>query len=279
MGKFPALFELLGNEHIISESELMTPVEASLEDLERVHTPEYLRALELCTLDAAAERRLGLPWTPALWRRSRLAVQGTILAAEAALDEGLAANLAGGTHHAFSGHGEGYCVLNDVAVAVRFLRASHPGVRFLVVDLDVHQGNGTATILREDPGAHTFSIHATHNYPLRKVESTCDVSLPDGTGDTAYLDALQAHLEPVICRSRPDLVFYLAGVDVAKGDRFGRFELTRDGLRERERLVFESLKAHGIPVVLLLAGGYAATAEVTADLHAITHRVAREVFR
>lgn len=278
MGKYPALFAILQHEGLVRDEEVIEPHEAEWQDILLVHTAEYLGALAAGSLDRQAERRLGFPWTAALLRRSRLAVQGTIDAARLALQHGIAANLAGGTHHSFSDHGEGYCVLNDVAVSTRVIQRSHGVRQVLVVDLDVHQGNGTASIFRDDPSVFTFSVHGERNYPLRKELSSCDVGLPDGVGDDEYLCALEQHLAPVFSRARPDMVFYLAGVDAAAGDRHGRLSLTREGIGRRDRFVLEECRRQGIPLVLVLAGGYASSPEATADLHAMVHRESRAVF-
>jgi acetoin utilization deacetylase AcuC-like enzyme len=278
MGKFDALHRLLLAEGIVNRDDVHEPQEASFADLRLVHSADYLGALADGTLERAAERRLGLPWSRALVRRSRLAVQGTIDAALMALEDGLAANLAGGTHHAFAGHGEGFCVLNDVAVAIRVLQRGAWARRALVVDLDVHQGNGTAAIFADDDDVFTFSIHGERNFPFRKTRSTLDLGLPDGTGDAAYLAALEAHLSHAFAAARPDIVFYVAGVDPLAGDRFGRLALTPGGLRLRDRFVLEEVRRHGVPVVLVLSGGYAGTPELTAERHAIAHREARAVF-
>ena len=269
MAKYPLVRERLRAGGWLREEDELLPEEAAYEDLARVHTTAYLDRLFGDGLDPAEVRALGVPWTPRLLRRSRLAVQGTLLAARAALGDGLAGNLAGGTHHAFADHGEGFCVLNDVAVAIRRLQAEGAIRSALVVDLDVHQGNGTAAIFEGDDSVRTFSMHGERNYPLRKMRSTIDVGLPDGTGDEAYLSALAAHLPRLVQGFAPDLVFYLAGVDVAAGDRYGRFSLTDDGLRERERQVLGWARAQGLPMVLTLAGGYAPSAERTAELHAM----------
>ncbi|ARA93033.1 histone deacetylase [Rhodothermaceae bacterium RA] len=279
MGKFPALHRLLLEEGLIRPGDVVAPREADWADLLLVHTPEYLSKLAGGRLSRQEERRMGLPWSERLVVRSRLAVQGTINAALMALEDGRAANLAGGTHHAMPGHGEGFCVLNDVAVAIRVLERARWLRRALVVDLDVHQGNGTAAIFADDETAFTFSMHGAKNYPFHKPPSSLDVGLPDGTTDDAYLDALARHLPEAIARARADLVFYLAGIDVLAGDRFGRLALTRAGLYERDRYVLETLARSGLPVVLLLSGGYAPTPEQTADLHAIAHRAAAVVFR
>jgi acetoin utilization deacetylase AcuC-like enzyme len=210
--------------------------------------------------------------------RSRLAVQGTINAAFMALTDGLAANLAGGTHHAFPAHGEGFCVLNDVAVAVRVLQRACWVRRVLIVDLDVHQGNANAAVFADDDSVFTFSMHGAKNYPFEKPPSSLDVPLADDTGDESYLNTLKAYLPQTLEATQPDLVFYLGGIDVAANDRFGRLSLTRDGLHARDGYVLEQLRAHGCPVVLLLSGGYADTPEATADLHAIMYRAAARVF-
>ena len=267
MGKYPLLCQLLLERGLLRAGEIMAPVEAPLAMLARVHDHAYLDDLEHGTLSPAAIRRLGVPWSARLWRRSRLACYGTYLGALAALEDGLAANLAGGTHHAFAGHGEGFCVLNDVAVSIRALRSERRANRFLVVDLDVHQGNGTATLFVGDPDVYTLSVHGANNYPAVKARSTVDVALPDGTGDEAYLGALAPALRAALDGFAADLVFYLAGVDVMAGDRYGRFALTRAGLAARERLVLQSVRSAGVPMVITLAGGYAASPLATAELH------------
>lgn len=221
---------------------------------------------------------MGLPWSEALLRRSRLAVQGTLAAARMALEDGIAANLAGGTHHAFPGHGEGFCVFNDMAVAIRTLVAEGAIERGVVIDLDVHQGNGTAAALAGDPAAYTFSMHGAKNYPFVKEKSSRDVELDDGTDDDQYAERLAEHLPQVLDEARADIAFYLAGVDVVQGDRYGRLALSRAGLRAREQAVLEMLAAKGTPLVLLMSGGYAPTAEQTADLHAEVHRAARAIY-
>jgi acetoin utilization deacetylase AcuC-like enzyme len=217
---------------------------------------------------------LGLPWSESLWLRSRLASAGTLLAARTALVEGIAGNLAGGTHHAFADHGEGFCVLNDVAVAIAVLRAEGRLRRAVVIDLDVHQGNGTAAIFAADDAVFTFSMHGERNYPIRKMRSSLDLGLPDGTDDTAYLAALRRRLPGVLDTASPELAFYLAGVDVAAGDRYGKLALSDEGVRLRDREVIERVRERGIPLVILLAGGYAETRARTAELHAHAFREA-----
>jgi acetoin utilization deacetylase AcuC-like enzyme len=225
--------------------------------LELVHTASYAQAVLDGTLTAAETRRLGFPWSPQLRERSLRTVQGTVEAAEDALQLGLGINLAGGTHHAFADHGEGFCVFNDVAVAIRVLQRAGRVTRVAVVDLDVHQGNGTARIFADDPDVFTFSLHGARNFPFRKERSGLDVELDDGCEDAAYLALLDDHLAPVLEASRPDLVFYLAGADPFVHDRFGRLGMSIAGLGERDRRVFDACRRSGLPVVVTLAGGYA----------------------
>ncbi len=277
MSKYPRVFERLCEGGVLKDGGVMQPEEAPIELLARVHTAEYLAKLEAGTLSDQEIRRLGVPWSPRLWRRSRLAAAGTLLAARAALEDGLAGNLAGGTHHAFADRGEGFCVLNDVAVAVRALQASGEARRALVVDLDVHQGNGTAAIFEGDANVFTLSLHGERNYPTQKMRSTLDIGLPDGTGDEAYLAALGHALATALSSFEPDVAFYLAGVDPAAGDRYGRLALSDEGLRRRDRQVIGELRGRGLPVVLLLAGGYASSAERTAELHANTFHEAAAI--
>jgi len=242
--------------------------------LERVHTREYLDRLTSSALSAAEVRRLGLPWSDALWQRSSLAAAGTLLAARTALRDGLAANLAGGTHHAFPDHGEGFCVLNDVAIAISQLRAEGLIRRAAVIDLDVHQGNGTAAIFEHVDDVFTFSMHGERNYPLAKTRSNLDVPLRDGAGDAEYLQQLAENLPLVLERSQAQLGIYLAGVDVAAGDRYGKLALSESGVAQRDRFVIETVRRRGIPLAIVLAGGYAACRERTAELHTHVFRAA-----
>ncbi len=261
-------------EGILAADDILQPEPLDHETLELVHTQEYLDKLASSGVSAAEQRRLGLPWSEALWQRSRLASAGTLLAGRTALDQGLAGNLAGGTHHAFADHAEGFCVLNDVAIAIRKLRAERLIERAAIIDLDVHQGNGTAAIFEADDEVFTFSMHGERNYPLAKMRSTLDVPLEDGVGDAEYLDALQRHLPMVLDTANADMVFYLAGVDVAAGDRYGKLALTEEGIRQRDRWVIETVRSRGAPLSIVLAGGYAATRARTAELHAHAFREA-----
>ena len=235
-----------------------------------VHTPRYIDAVLDGTLSAAEQRRLGFPWGPGLPERSLRTVQATVEAARDALSAGAGITLAGGTHHAFPDHGEGFCVFNDVAVAIRLLEREGRLRRVAIVDLDVHQGNGTARIFEDEPDVFTFSMHGARNFPFRRERSRLDVELEDGTDDATYLGTLDRHLDGVLDAARPELVCYLAGADPYAGDRFGRLGMSIDGLRERDRRVFRACRARGIPLLLTLAGGYARDIEDIVTIHANT---------
>jgi acetoin utilization deacetylase AcuC-like enzyme len=250
------------------------PPRATREQLERVHTRAYVDAVLEGTLDATAQRRLGFPWSAGLAERSLRATGGTLAAAGAALRDGIAMNLAGGTHHAFEDRGEGFCVFNDVAVAIRDLQANGRIRRAAVIDLDVHQGNGTHAIFAGDASVYTFSMHGERNYPFHKVPGTRDLELPDRTDDDTYLAALASALPDVLAEARPDLVFYLAGADAHERDRLGRLALTFDGLARRDHLVLESCRAIGIPVCIVIAGGYGTDIRDTVTIHARTAQIA-----
>ncbi len=272
MSKYFVLKDQLIAEGILSADDILQPAPLDTPTLELVHTREYLAKLAASGLTAAEQRRLGLPWSEALWQRSCLASAGTLLAARAALEHGLAGNLAGGTHHAFADHGEGFCVLNDVAIAIRKLQSERAIERAAIVDLDVHQGNGTAAIFEAVDEVFTFSMHGERNYPMAKMRSNLDVPLNDGAGDDEYLEALQRHLPIVLDTAKADIVFYLAGVDVAAGDRYGKLSLTEQGIRRRDRSLIEAVRGRGLPLTIVLAGGYAATRARTAELHAHVFR-------
>lgn len=274
IAKFSLLKDQLLSEGILDPSDILTPEPLDRETLALVHTSEYLDKLESSSLNASEQRVLGLPWSEALWRRSRLASGGTLLAAREALRSGLAANLAGGTHHAFADHGEGFCVLNDVAIAIAKLRVEKAIERALIVDLDVHQGNGSAAIFENVPEVFTFSMHCERNYPSQKMRSSLDVPLQQGVGDSEYLHLLETHLPVALAEANADLVFYVAGVDVAAGDRYGKLALTAEGIRARDRYVIAAVRGRHIPLAITLAGGYAPSRSATADLHAHVFREA-----
>ncbi|MDT7604733.1 MAG: hypothetical protein QOF61_2730 [Acidobacteriota bacterium] len=275
--KFELVCQRLLAEGTITPSDLLEPQPAALADVLLVHTDDYVTRLRAGTLTPRETRRLGLPWSKALVRRSFLAASGTMGAARYALTEGVGSNLAGGTHHAFADHGEGFCVLNDVAIAIRALRRDRAIERAAIVDLDVHQGNGTATIFAEDPSVFTFSMHGAKNYPLFKARSTLDVELPDATGDEEYLQALVENL-PHVFSHVPDIVFYLGGADPYLGDKLGRLSLSIAGLRARDELVLGECRARNIPVATVMSGGYAADINDTVEIHCNTIRAVCEIF-
>jgi acetoin utilization deacetylase AcuC-like enzyme len=243
---------------------------ARREELALGHAEEYVDRVDRGELDRREQLALGLPWSPQLVERSRRSVAATVLAAEAALSTGVAANVGGGTHHAFFDSGRGFCVFNDVVVAVRALRRAGRLRRALVVDLDVHQGDGTHAAFLDDPDAFTFSVNGFRNYPFRRVPGDLELDLPDGTADDRYLEGLARLLPQAVARARPDICFYLAGADPFAGDRLGRLALTKDGLAARDRLVRESLARAGVPVCVTLAGGYADRIEDTVEINLTT---------
>jgi acetoin utilization deacetylase AcuC-like enzyme len=242
------------------------------------HTPEYVTQFLAGTLPPAAIRRIGFPWSDGLVRRTLASVGGTLQAADDAMDRGLGGNVAGGTHHAFRGEGSGFCVFNDIAVSILALRQRGWIRRAAVVDLDVHQGDGTAQIFRDDPDVLTLSLHGRNNFPFRKQESRVDVALPDGAGDAEYLAALAGVL-PRVFAFAPDIVFYQSGVDALATDRLGKLALTADGLLARDRLVLEGVYARRIPLVLTLGGGYSEPIQHTVAAHVNTYRLAADIFR
>jgi acetoin utilization deacetylase AcuC-like enzyme len=274
MAKYDMLRRRVVDEGIVDPERLHEPDRAGRDALSRVHTREYVDALTAGTLSPDALRRLGFPWSPELVERSYRAVGGTIEAARAALEHGVAMNLAGGTHHAFADRGEGFCVFNDVAVAIRDLQALGRIDRALIVDLDVHQGNGTNAIFAGDESVFTFSMHGRRNYPFIKVSGSLDVELEDGTGDDEFLARLTEALPDAIAAARPDLVVYLAGADSHEADRLGRLRLTMAGLARRDAMVLEAARDVGLPVVITIAGGYGRDIETTVAIHAETARIA-----
>jgi acetoin utilization deacetylase AcuC-like enzyme len=274
MAKYSRLRERLVADAIVDPADVYEAPAAAWDDLALVHTADYLRHIACGTLPPQDQRRIGFPWSPQMVERARRSVGATMQASRAALQWGVAANLAGGTHHAFDDHGEGFCVFNDVAVAVRALLRDRAVGRVAVIDCDVHQGNGTAAIFSGEPAVFTFSMHGAHNFPFRKESSDLDVTFEDGAGDADYLPELERHLPRVLDAKRPDLVFYLAGADPYEHDRLGRLRLTIDGLRSRDRLVFDACRTRTIPVVVVMAGGYAADVDAIVAIHANTIREA-----
>jgi acetoin utilization deacetylase AcuC-like enzyme len=275
--KFELVRDRLLREGTLQPADIIEPLPAPLADVLLVHTEDYITRLRAGSLTPRELRRLGLPWSKALVRRSFLATGGTIGAARFALAEGVGSNLAGGTHHAFADRGEGFCVLNDVAIAIRVLRREGLIERAAIVDCDVHQGNGTATIFDGDESVFTFSMHGAKNYPLFKARSTLDVELPDQTSDTEYLRILAEHLPRVFAHA-PGIVFYLGGADPFAGDKLGRLALSIAGLRARDELVLHECRRLGVAVVTVMSGGYAEQINDTVEIHCNTIRAVRQIF-
>jgi len=265
--KYGGLFRRVVESGLVQSDEIVVPSAASDEQLLLVHSADYVRRMSAGELSDAEIRKLGFPWSAELVARSRRTTGGTIEAAREALASGWGINLAGGTHHAFADRGEGYCVFNDAAVAIRVLQAEGRMRRAVIVDADVHQGNGTAAIFASDPTVFTFSIHNGKNYPLKKETSDLDIELDEGAGDEEFLAGLQRGLAQAIPQSRADLLIYLAGADPFWDDRFGRLKVTKAGLAERDRMVFDHTEAAGLPVAIAMAGGYSRNIDDLVDIH------------
>jgi acetoin utilization deacetylase AcuC-like enzyme len=275
MYKYASVREIVTND---LQLEVLDPPRPSWEQVERVHDAAYLKKLNFGTLEPKELRLLGLPWSPNLVERALRATGGTLAATNDALERGLGINLAGGTHHAYPNHGEGFCTLNDVAITIKDLFENRDLQRMLVLDLDVHQGNGTASIFETDPRVFTLSVHGERNYPFHKERSSLDVGLGDWITDHDYFTVLQTQVFPALEAFKPELVFYLAGVDVLSKDRFGRFSLSLQGAKTRDASVFSWCKNAGVPVVSLMSGGYNRDPQVTVEAHANTVRAALEIF-
>lgn len=274
MAKYALLREAVLAQGLVHPHHLHDPPRIALDDLLRVHTATYVQQVTDGTLPPAEQRRIGLPWSPAFVERAWRVAQGTVEASDAALQHGIAMNLAGGTHHAFPDRGEGFCTFNDVAVAIRRLQAHGRIRRAAIIDLDVHQGNGTHACFADDSSVFTFSMHGAKNFPFHKVPGTLDIELDDGTGDEEYLALLATHLPRVLLAANADLVVYLAGADPHENDRLGRLRLTFDGLRRRDQLVIESCREVGLPVCVTIAGGYGRSVDDTVAVHVGTVAIA-----
>ena len=278
MDKFRRVMRRLLDDGIVEPAEVYLPELAPRQWLERVHEAAYVEAILTQKVDPKIVRRIGLPITEAVALRALAANGGTMLTARLALEHGLACNTAGGSHHAFAEEGSGFCVFNDVAVAITTLLDESRIERAMVVDLDVHQGDGTAKIFEDDARVFTFSMHCRTNFPARKQRSDLDIALEPGTDDEAYLSQLEDALPGLLEQHRPDLVFYNAGVDPHRNDKLGRLDLSDDGIGKRERFVLECCTGRGLPVAGVLGGGYTPDLDHLARLHTTLHRVAVEVF-
>jgi acetoin utilization deacetylase AcuC-like enzyme len=247
-------------------------------DILAVHTKAYVNDLNTRNLTKSAARKIGFPLSEILVKREGIIVQGTIMASEFALKHGIAMNIAGGTHHAYSNRGEAFCLYNDQAIGARYLQNRDLAKKILIIDLDVHQGNGTAEIFQGDASVFTFSMHGAGNYPFQKEKSDLDIALPDGTGDAEYLKLLKETLPKLIEEQQPDFIYYLCGVDILAGDKLGRLSCTLEGCKERDRFVLQACKDGNIPVMCSMGGGYSPDIKIIVEAHANTYRLAQEIY-
>ena len=278
MSKFKLLRDLLIEDGVICESQIHQPKLPNSDLIQLVHDRDYVKGYRTGTLEYKAQRRIGLPWSEAIANRTCIAVGGTILAAQLALKSGCACNTAGGTHHAFPDYGSGFCIFNDLAIASRVLLDKGLVSKILIVDCDVHQGDGTAFIFRNDDRVFTFSMHCEANFPGKKQQSDLDIPLPVGLDDDGYLQILAQHLSDLLSHVKPDLVLYDAGVDTHVKDRLGKLCLTDWGIYRREMMVFSTCKAGGYPVASVIGGGYGKDLSALVYRHSLLHRAAKEVY-
>jgi acetoin utilization deacetylase AcuC-like enzyme len=281
--RFPMLkYELIPgqllHEGSITEENIFTPQQCPDEIILWTHDAEYLHRLKEQLLSPGEQRVIGFPQSPELTTRELMITQGTIDCCHYAFENGVALNVAGGTHHAFADHGEGFCLLNDMAVAANYLLHENLSRQILIIDLDVHQGNGTAKLFENEKKVFTFSMHGEHNYPFRKEKSNLDIPLKDGTDDTIYLGLLKKNLSKLINEVNPDFIFFLSGVDILETDKFGKLKVTMNGCKQRDEMVFNTLQQKKIPCVVAMGGGYSADVKIITEAHCNTFRVAREVY-
>jgi acetoin utilization deacetylase AcuC-like enzyme len=278
MIKYELIPEQLIYEGTITAKNLFNPRICPDEILLHTHAPSYLEKLNLQTLSESEQRKIGFPQSPELTLREKIITQGTIDCALYAIENGVALNVAGGTHHAFADRGEGFCLLNDFAVAANYLLNNNLSKKIIIIDLDVHQGNGTAKIFNKEDRVFTFSMHGAHNYPFHKEKSDLDMPLPDGINDEAYLNTLRQQLNKLLDEIKPDFAFYLSGVDILETDKFGKLKVTMQGCKQRDEFVFQSLKNRKIPCAVSMGGGYSPDFRTIVEAHCQTFRSARDVF-
>lgn len=278
MLKYELIPEQLLYEGTITDSSLFKPQTCPDDTVLLTHEADYLQRLHEQTLSAKEQRHIGFPQSPALTQRELVITQGTIDCCHHAFTHGVALNVAGGTHHAFANHGEGFCLLNDFAVAANYLLHEQLARQILIVDLDVHQGNGTASIFQHEPRVFTFSMHGAHNYPFHKEQSDLDIGLKDGTPDALYLELLQTNLHTLLNQVKPDFVFYLSGIDILETDKFGKLKVTMAGCKQRDEIVFSKLKQEGIPCTVAMGGGYSPDVRTIVEAHCNTFRVAKDIY-
>ncbi|HEY0067991.1 MAG TPA: histone deacetylase [Flavisolibacter sp.] len=278
MLKYELIPEQMLYEGLITGEHFFAPSPCADETVLLTHTAAYLDKLKNQTLSPQEQRRIGFPQSPELTLRELIITQGTIDCCHHALENGVALNIAGGTHHAFADRGEGFCLLNDFGVAGNYLLHKNLVKKILIIDLDVHQGNGTASIFQNEPGVFTFSMHGKNNYPFIKEKSNLDVELPDGIGDEAYLDLLHQHLPRLVTEVRPDIAFFVSGVDILETDKFGKLRITLRGCRLRDEFVFSTLRHHNIPCIAAMGGGYSPDVKMIVQAHCNTFRAAKEIY-
>jgi len=278
MDKYELLPQQLLHEGSCVPENFFEPGIPEEKDILAVHTKDYINELNTLNLTKSAARKLGFPLSETLVKREGIITQGTITASKYALEHGIAMNIAGGTHHAYTNRGEAFCLYNDQAIGARFLQNNGLAKKILIVDLDVHQGNGTAEIFQEDPTVFTFSMHGAGNYPFQKEKSDLDIALPDATGDTVYLKTLKETLPKLIEEQQPDFIYYLSGVDILSSDKLGRLSCTIDGCKERDRFVLQTCKDGNIPVMCSMGGGYSTDLKIIVEAHANTYRLAQEIY-
>jgi acetoin utilization deacetylase AcuC-like enzyme len=278
MEKYDLLPQQLLHEGTCSEDNFFKPERPNDKYILAVHEPEYYYDLLNITLDQRAARKIGFPLSEVLVERERLITDGTLKATEYALQNGIAMNIAGGTHHAYTNRGEAFCMLNDQAIGARYLQAKGLSKKILIVDLDVHQGNGTAEIFKNDKSVYTFSMHGKSNYPFKKEQSDLDIALDNDINDKDYLKILKSTLPRIIDMQNPDFIFYLCGVDVIASDKLGKLGMTINGCKERDRFVLQQCKNNSIPVMCSMGGGYSPDIKTIVDAHANTFRLAQEIF-
>jgi acetoin utilization deacetylase AcuC-like enzyme len=278
MLKYELIPEQLLYEGTISAGNLFAPLPCPDEVVLWTHEQEYVNRLHQQTLSAREQRHIGFPQSPQLTRREFVIAQGTIDCCLYAFEYGVAMNVAGGTHHAFANRGEGFCLLNDFAVAANYLLKKSLAKKILIVDLDVHQGNGTASLFEHEPRVFTFSMHGAHNYPFHKEKSDLDIGLADGTEDSLYLSLLQSNLQTLLTQLQPDFVFYLSGVDILATDKFGKLKISMNGCKQRDEMVFAQLKQQGIPCAVAMGGGYSPDIKTIVEAHCNTFRLAKDIY-
>jgi len=278
MLKYELIPEQLLHEGTISTNNLIAPAKCTDEIVLLTHTEEYLTKLHQQTLSVKEQRHIGFPQSPQLTERELIITQGTIDCCISAFENGVALNVAGGTHHAFADRGEGFCLLNDFATAANYLLHQNLAKQILIIDLDVHQGNGTAKLFEQNRKVFTFSMHGEHNYPFHKETSDLDIGLKDGTDDKTYLSLLEHHLNILIEKVNPDFAFYLSGVDILETDKFGKLKVTMQGCKQRDELVFTKLRQHQIPCTVAMGGGYSRDVRTIVEAHCNTFRLAKDIY-